>query len=72
MLARSGVSLGEWIRTRRLEECRREPASPAGRHRTIASVAHGWGFADATHFSKAFKREFGLSPRAWRDLRRDG
>ncbi|MFE7751994.1 helix-turn-helix domain-containing protein [Streptomyces sp. NPDC057428] len=67
VLSRSGISLGDWIRTRRLAECRRELAGPDGRLRTIAAVGRRWGFVDATHFSKVFKRTYGVSPRAWRE-----
>ncbi|MFE4973319.1 helix-turn-helix domain-containing protein [Kitasatospora sp. NPDC056651] len=71
VLARSGITPGSWIRSNRLEECRRELADPGTRHRTVAAIGRGWGFVDATHFSKAFKRAYGLSPRAWRDLHRE-
>lgn len=67
VLSRSGISLGDWIRTRRLAECKRELAGPNGRRRTIAATGRSWGFVDATHFSKAFKQTYGVSPRAWRD-----
>ncbi|MFJ9588680.1 AraC-like ligand-binding domain-containing protein [Streptomyces acidicola] len=67
VLSRSGISLGDWIRTHRLAECRRELAGPSGRRRTIAAIGRSWGFADATHFSKVFKQAHGISPRAWRD-----
>lgn len=67
VLARSGISLGDWIRSRRLAECKRELAGPQGRARTIAAVGRSWGFVDATHFSKVFKQAYGISPRAWRD-----
>lgn len=67
VLSRSGISLGDWIRTRRLAECRRELAGPNGRLRTIAAIGRRWGFVDATHFSKVFKQAYGISPRAWRD-----
>ncbi|MCF6471285.1 helix-turn-helix domain-containing protein [Nonomuraea sp. MG754425] len=67
VLSRSGISLGDWIRTRRLAECRRELAGPNGRLRTIAAIGRSWGFADATHFSKVFKQTYGISPRAWRE-----
>ncbi|MEV8325647.1 helix-turn-helix domain-containing protein [Kitasatospora sp. NPDC056731] len=70
LLARSGLTPGDWIRSNRLEECRRELASPKVQYRTIAAIGRSWGFVDATHFSKAFKRAYGLSPRAWRDLNR--
>ncbi|GAA1403292.1 helix-turn-helix domain-containing protein [Catellatospora coxensis] len=70
VLSRSGISLGDWIRTRRLAECRRELAGPNGRLRTIAAIGRSWGFTDATHFSKVFKQAYGISPRAWRDEHR--
>ncbi|MFD7296492.1 helix-turn-helix domain-containing protein [Streptomyces sp. NPDC059897] len=70
VLSRSGISLGDWIRARRLAECRRELAQPGGRLRTIAAIGRSWGFVDATHFSKVFKQAYGLSPRAWREQSR--
>ncbi len=66
LLAREDIVLGERIRTERLAAARRELASPAGRRRTIAAVAARWGFADATHFAKVFRRQYGQTPRAWR------
>ncbi|MFI6079689.1 helix-turn-helix domain-containing protein [Streptomyces sp. NPDC051217] len=66
VLSRAGISLGDWIRTQRLEESRRELVSPRGRHATIESVARRWGFASASHFSRAFKKTYGMSPRQWR------
>jgi AraC-like DNA-binding protein len=64
-LSRSGIVLGEWIRVRRLEGCRRELAVSG---RTVASIAHAWGFGDPTHFSRTFRESFGMSPREWRAL----
>ncbi|MFR9778456.1 helix-turn-helix domain-containing protein [Micromonospora sp. MS34] len=66
LLAREGVTLGEWIRTRRLAAARDELASPRARWRTIAAIANSWGFADATHFSKIFRQAYGMTPRTWR------
>lgn len=68
VLPRPGLSLGDHVRARRLAECRRELAGPHGRSRTIAATGRRWGFVDATHFSKVFKRAYGISPRDWRDL----
>ncbi|MGW8063888.1 helix-turn-helix domain-containing protein [Streptomyces ziwulingensis] len=67
VLSRSGISLGDWIRTRRLAECRRELAGPTARLPTIAATGRRWGFVDATHFSTVFKQAYGVTPRAWRD-----
>ncbi|QIG50220.1 AraC family transcriptional regulator [Nordella sp. HKS 07] len=40
--------------------------------RTIAQIAHAAGYESDEAFSRAFKREFGLSPARWRDQQRDG
>ncbi|OON80062.1 helix-turn-helix domain-containing protein [Streptomyces tsukubensis] len=70
LLSRSGISLGDWIRSQRLEGCGRELAAASAASRTVASVGRGWGFTDATHFSKVFKHAYGVTPGAWRDHHR--
>ncbi|MDX2647755.1 helix-turn-helix domain-containing protein [Streptomyces sp. PA03-1a] len=65
-LSRAGIVLGDWIRTQRLEECKRELASPVHRFMTVEAIAHRWGFASAPHFSRVFKAAYGMSPREWR------
>ncbi|MZD07234.1 helix-turn-helix domain-containing protein [Streptomyces sp. SID5785] len=70
VLARAGIGLGDWIRTERLAACRRDLAGPNGRLRTIAATGRAWGFVNAAHFSKVFKRAYGISPRDWRDQHR--
>lgn len=69
VMSRAGISLADWIRTERLERCRRDLARPGLQHRTVAAVAAVWGFADATHFARVFRDAYGLSPREWRRLR---
>jgi AraC-like DNA-binding protein len=34
---------------------------------TIAQLAHSVGYQSEEAFSRAFKREFGMSPAHWRD-----
>ncbi len=68
VLARSGISLRDHVHPQRLAECRRELAGPHGRARTIAAIGQRWGFVDAAHFSKVFKRAYGMTPRDWRGL----
>ena len=55
-----------WIQMERLEQCRADLADPAQRHRSICDIAHRWGFLDAAHFSRAFRRQFGHAPRECR------
>jgi AraC-like DNA-binding protein len=69
ILARSGISLGDWVRAQRLEECRKDLAKPGANSVTIAFIGQRWGFPDATNFGRAFKAAYGMSPREWRDLR---
>jgi len=61
-----GVSFGEWVRRRRLSEARRQLADKRFSEQSIIRIAFHWGFNDAAHFSRAFKDEFGLSPRQYR------
>ncbi|WP_329183062.1 helix-turn-helix domain-containing protein [Actinacidiphila glaucinigra] len=63
ILSRAGITLADWIRTQRLEECKRELASSAYQFMTIEAIAHRWGFASAPHFSRVFKAAYGVSPR---------
>jgi AraC-like DNA-binding protein len=62
----TGNTLGSSIRTRRLERCRRDLQNPGMRDKTITEIAFQWGFSDSAHFSHAFRRHFGVSPRAMR------
>ncbi|WP_435743444.1 helix-turn-helix domain-containing protein [Microbacterium sp. PMB16] len=61
-----GVTVSTWIRTRRLEQCRRDLLDPMLADRPVAAVAARWGFVDAAHFSRAFKSAFGVSPSEYR------
>jgi AraC-like DNA-binding protein len=59
-------TVSEWIRSHRLERCRRDLADPLLHTRPAHAIAARWGFADRTHFSRTFKAAYGLSPRAYR------
>ncbi|AUH44948.1 AraC family transcriptional regulator [Streptomyces sp. CMB-StM0423] len=54
-----GESVAAYIRERRLESARR--ALSASRL-TVSEIAAHWQFADGSHFSRAFKRRYGLTP----------
>lgn len=68
LLAAEGISLGDWLRQRRLEACRDELSRPGAAAWSVAAVGRRWGFPDATNFGRAFKGAFGLSPLQWRLL----
>ncbi|MEN4479759.1 helix-turn-helix domain-containing protein [Mycolicibacterium cosmeticum] len=65
VLADADISLSEWIRTRRLERARYDLAQGPPTV-TIASIARRNGFTDMSSFSRAFRAEYGASPRQWR------
>lgn len=64
-----GLTASGYIRARRLEGCRLDLSDAAQSTLSVAQIAQRWGFVDASHFSKVFKAEFGLSPRKFRSLR---
>jgi AraC-like DNA-binding protein len=57
-----GRTVAGWIRSTRLERCRRDLLDPRQRNRSIAEIGQRWGIVDAAHLSHAFKSEFGTSP----------
>lgn len=59
------------IRRRRLERAA-ELLATSHAQAQVEDVAQDCGFASAEYFSRAFRREFGLSPRAYRAAYRDG
>jgi AraC-like DNA-binding protein len=61
-----GLTVGGWIRRRRLEACRRDLADPALSSRPVAAVAARWGFPSAADFSRAFRAVHGMPPAEYR------
>lgn len=61
-----GTTVSTWIRTRRLERCRRDLMNPLYADRPVAAIAARWGFVDAAHFSRAFKTAYGQAPSEFR------
>jgi len=62
-----GETLGATIARIRLEGCRDDLVDQACSARSVTDVAFDWGFGNASHFSRAFRRHFGMSPSALRD-----
>lgn len=61
-----GDSVGSAIRRGRLERCHADLEDPRQRARSITEIALRWGFNDSAHFSRAFRLQFGVPPRALR------
>jgi AraC family transcriptional regulator, positive regulator of tynA and feaB len=56
----SDASVATLVRTERLARCREDLQRPNGG--SVTEIAFRWGFCDAAHFSRVFKREFGVTP----------
>ena len=56
------------IHKRRLDRARAELEASAGS--SIAGISARWGFGSPSHFTRAFKQHFGVSPSALQKLRR--
>ncbi|MFJ4091582.1 helix-turn-helix domain-containing protein [Kitasatospora sp. NPDC089913] len=65
LFQREGVTVGGWIRTQRLERCGRDLLRPVAGEVGVAGIARRWGFANSSHFSRAFRAAYGMSPRDW-------
>ncbi len=61
-------SVAQMIRRERLR--RAFDDLTGSREESVSDVALRWGFSDAAHFSRVFKREYGVSPSDLRDVSR--
>jgi AraC-like DNA-binding protein len=68
VFAGEGLSVCDWIRTARLERCRRDLLDSAFGDQPISFVATRWGLPSAPHFSRLFRVAYGCSPREFRRL----
>lgn len=58
-----GISLMRYVWKRRLERCRNDMLAPSQLGCRVYDIAMRWGFNDPSHFSRAFKKQFGVTPR---------
>ena len=58
----TGQTFGEWLLANRLELARKVLSGPQQTSGTIADIAFGCGFRDLSHFNRAFRARFGLTP----------
>lgn len=73
----AGESFSQYVRRRRLQECRTTLENPAAAGRSVTDIAFSWGFSSLPTFYRAFGQAFGLAPgdvrqRALEALLREG
>ena len=56
----SDESVARMVRRERLARCLEDLRRPTGG--SVTEIAFRWGFRDAAHFARVFKREYGQSP----------
>lgn len=66
LFATQESTVAGWIRSRRLEHCRRELVEPAQSMRPVSAIAARWGILNAAHFSRIFREAYGLAPAEYR------
>lgn len=62
-----GDSFSRHIRQKRLARSRADLLDMSQNSVGISQIAHRWGFASASHFSRSFRDAFGISPRELRE-----
>jgi AraC-like DNA-binding protein len=63
------TTVSGWIRRCRLERCRDDLADPANAALPVSAVAARWGLTDPAHFSRVFRRAYGVPPNEYRRMR---
>ncbi|MGO4852818.1 helix-turn-helix domain-containing protein [Phaeovulum sp. W22_SRMD_FR3] len=62
----AGTTPSQWIADQRLRGIAGDLRDPAQRRRSITDLALSWGMTDPSQFSRAFRKQFGMTARAWR------
>jgi AraC family transcriptional activator of tynA and feaB len=62
LFSERGMTVSDYIWRARLQHCRQELEAHAGK--TITDIAFSWGFSSSSHFSRVFRKCFGVSPSA--------
>lgn len=65
-----GRHISNYIWGRRLETAAKRLSDPASAHLSIGMLAYGCGFSSQAHFARRFKDRYDLSPRDYRQARR--
>jgi AraC family transcriptional activator of tynA and feaB len=55
-----GMTVSDYIWQARLQHCRQELETQPGK--TVTDVAFSWGFSSSSHFSRVFRKYFGIVP----------
>src|ERR1700754_287511 len=62
LFSERGMTVSDYIWRARLQHCRQELEAHGGK--TITDVAFSWGFSSSSHFSRVFRKCYGVVPSA--------
>jgi len=68
VFAAAGEQPAAYILDQRLDRVSEILGRPEHASRSIGQIAESFGFHEPSHFSRAFRERFGMSPRDWRKL----
>jgi AraC-like DNA-binding protein len=71
MFSAAGQTAGHYILESRLAGSANDLTSPELDHLSITDIAVSWGFNSSSTFSRAFRKHFKISPRAYRAARQE-
>lgn len=66
LMEAEGLSLSRYIWARRVERAANSLSDPHNKGRTLSDIAMRHGFNDLSHFSHAFRHQFGIPPKDFR------
>jgi AraC-like DNA-binding protein len=69
---RLGQTFGRWVLDNRLDGCARALRDPRQADCKISEFAYRWGFNDLSHFNRAFRARFAMTPRDWQNGAKSG
>ncbi|QCO98037.1 helix-turn-helix domain-containing protein [Arthrobacter sp. 24S4-2] len=67
-----GHTVNGWIRSQRMERCRRDLTDPRHTSISVSAIAARWGLANPAHFSRLFKATYGATPGEYRSAKPQG
>ncbi|KIQ64799.1 hypothetical protein TR51_11685 [Kitasatospora griseola] len=70
LFQQEGTTVGAWTRAQRLDRCSRDLRRSTAEELGVAGIARRWGFVNSSHFSRAFRAAYGMTPRDWQMLGR--
>jgi len=70
--AKANLRLEQWIIDQRLAAAREDLARRESGSVAVSEVSYKWGFTNPSHFARRFRSAYGMSPREWQAVSREG